>query len=339
MAAPGQNNTILSVVVMTMADTQKPNSLRKVVNKCNSFILPGSTRPGCLVFYVNSVAVGLIRQDILKQLKAYPDVFILNDKEKGDQGQPRGLHLSQDLDTFEKRTKKIEQVLRSLQQKDALVSLRGWRDECYSISTGFGVEPLLKVERAAACLFGVSQYGVHVNGYVVDDFGDILMWIGQRSRTKQTYPNMWDNLCAGGLSSGLGVEECAIKEAQEEADISEEHLENLQAVGCISYMYEDERGIFPECQFVFDLQLPDDFIPRNTDGEMQDFKLLPVNKLRELILNEDFKPNCALVIVDFLIRHGILTPDNEPDYTYLVEMMHISHRSYITDPATVATAQ
>ncbi|MEC8136822.1 MAG: DUF4743 domain-containing protein, partial [Pseudomonadota bacterium] len=30
-----------------------------------------------------------------------------------------------------------------------------------------------------------------------------------------------------------------------------------------------------------------------------------------------FKFNCNLVIIDFLIRHGILDPDSEPDYTDL----------------------
>jgi hypothetical protein len=31
-----------------------------------------------------------------------------------------------------------------------------------------------------------------------------------------------------------------------------------------------------------------------------------------------FKPNCALVLLDFFIRHGILTPDNEKDYLQIV---------------------
>lgn len=27
-----------------------------------------------------------------------------------------------------------------------------------------------------------------------------------------------------------------------------------------------------------------------------------------------FKPNCGLTLVDFFIRHGLVTPDNEPNY-------------------------
>lgn len=25
---------------------------------------------------------------------------------------------------------------------------------------------------------------------------------------------------------------------------------------------------------------------------------------------DEFKPNCALVVLDFMIRHGLITPDN-----------------------------
>lgn len=37
--------------------------------------------------------------------------------------------------------------------------------------------------------------------------------------------------------------------------------------------------MFPECQFVFDLELPLDFRPRVGDGEVQEFYLLPIDKV------------------------------------------------------------
>ena len=39
-------------------------------------------------------------------------------------------------------------------------------------------------------------------------------------------------------------------------------------------MYEDERGVFPETQFVFDLEMPESFQPVNIDGEVDAFYLL-----------------------------------------------------------------
>jgi hypothetical protein len=43
-------------------------------------------------------------------------------------------------------------------------------------------------------VFGIRKYGVHVNGYVIEDDGTWRMWIGQRSKTKQTFPGMFDNM-------------------------------------------------------------------------------------------------------------------------------------------------
>lgn len=37
--------------------------------------------------------------------------------------------------------------------------------------------------------------------------------------------------------------------------------------------------MFPESQFVFDLEVPAGFRPRVGDGEVQDFYLLPIEKV------------------------------------------------------------
>jgi len=42
------------------------------------------------------------------------------------------------------------------------------------------------------------------------------------------------------------------------------------------FFYESERGIHPQTEFVFDLELPVDFVPTNNDGEVEEFELVPV---------------------------------------------------------------
>ena len=70
--------------------------------------------------------------------------------------------------------------------------------------------------------------------------------------------------------------------------------------------------------FCYDLELPVDFIPTNTDGEVEEFTLWPIVELAEAVRDTlAFKFDCNLVLIDFLIRHGVLTPDNEPDYVAL----------------------
>ena len=39
------------------------------------------------------------------------------------------------------------------------------------------------------------------------------------------------------------------------------------------FFFESERGIFPQTEFVFDLELPIDFQPKNNDGEVDEFAL------------------------------------------------------------------
>lgn len=33
-------------------------------------------------------------------------------------------------------------------------------------------------------------------------------------------------------------------------------------------------------------------------------------QVKELVATDDFKPNCALVVLDFLIRHSFIEPDS-----------------------------
>ena len=87
----------------------------------------------------------------------------------------------------------------------------------------------------------------------------------------------------------------------------------------VSYAMDTHRGFRPDVIFVYDLGLPVDFVPRNTDGEVDDFYLWPVDHVMgEVRDSESFKINCALVIVDFLVRHGYISPE-EPDYQQIVQ--------------------
>lgn len=47
---------------------------------------------------------------------------------------------------------------------------------------------------SCAALIGVMTYGVHINGYTYSPDGKLMMWIGHRSKSKPTYPDMYDNM-------------------------------------------------------------------------------------------------------------------------------------------------
>lgn len=157
---------------------------------------------------------------------------------------------------------------------------------------------------------GIRNYGVDINGYVRDPQRGLCIWLQQRSDTKQTWPGKWDNMVGGGLSVGYGIKETAVKEAAEEASIPSDLVKHIVSAGCVSFFFESDRGIFPNTEFVFDLELPVDFTPTNADGEVQAFELLPAKECIEKLFSADFKTTSCPVVIDFLIRHGVITPEN-----------------------------
>lgn len=209
---------------------------------------------------------------------------------------------------YNERTARLDKVLQDLRHQDIFPALQGWRDECFEVKSEH--KALMKMERAATPLFGVRKYGVDINGYVRHPQHGLCIWLQQRSNTKETWPGKWDNMVGGGLSVGYGIKETAIKEAAEEASIPSDLVKNLVSAGCVSFFFESDQGLFPNTEYVFDLELPVDFIPHNADGEVQAFELLPANECIERVFTPDFKTTSAPVVIDFLIRHGYITAEN-----------------------------
>ena len=149
-----------------------------------------------------------------------------------------------------------------------------------------------------------------------------LTSFGRRALDKPTYPGELDNMIAGGQPVGIGLMENVIKEAAEEAAVPAALAATAVAVGAISYCQETADGLKPDVMFTYDLELPADFVPHNTDGEIAEFMLLPAREVMEITEHtSDFKLNCALVNMDFCIRHGLLAPDH-PDYVAIVRGLH-----------------
>lgn len=54
----------------------------------------------------------------------------------------------------------------------------------------------------------------------------------------------------------------------------------VKAVGAITYNIKSRLGgLCPEAQFIYDLELPSDFIPKPEDGEVAGFKLCGVDEV------------------------------------------------------------
>ncbi|KAJ2991527.1 hypothetical protein HDV02_003742 [Globomyces sp. JEL0801] len=197
-------------------------------------------------------------------------------------------------------------------------SLKGWRHERYSLY-GLNREILLDVERAACNLIGNRTYGCHLNAYVKRQ-NSIHMWIGKRALTKPRYPGMLDTMVAGGIASGYTPTETIIKEAEEEAGLDLTGSKVPFAVGVITLSKFSDTVTESSTNYLYDIELDDGFVPIAKDGEVESFQLLSLSEIRDLLFDNvyQFKLESALVIIDFMIRYGFITPDNESSYVELV---------------------
>lgn len=263
---------------------------------------------------------GYVKEDIAHKLPPTPDWHI-DHESRTVQFTPRNAK------TLENRNAVLAQYLQEVREKKVFKVLDGWRNELYPIY-GPNRELALSMERSASALFGIVTYGVHMTAYVETEEG-MKLWTPRRAENKQTYPGMMDNTVAGGLSTGEEPLECLVRECDEEASIPDHIARKAVCCGTLTYFHirdaraGGETGLCqPECQYIYDLKLPADVIPKPNDDEAIDFRLLSVDEVREALATGKFKPNCALLLVEFFVRHGLLTPENEPDYIEIVARLH-----------------
>jgi 8-oxo-dGTP pyrophosphatase MutT (NUDIX family) len=248
------------------------------------------------------------------RLLAFTDVFRRDDD---------AIVFAPGIATPDDRTRALAQVTLALAAESLLTA---WRNERYAVAVQFGASPLFLVERAAARFFGIHTYAAHVNGVVRRDH-DTAMWIARRSAGKAIDPGLLDNLVGGGIAAGAGVRQTVVKEAWEEAGIPAALALHARATGAVHICREQPDGLQRETIFVHDLWLPPDFIPAGQDGEVVDHRLVPLVEAARLIANAEgggvVTADAGLVILDCLIRHGMIAPD-APEFLALDALRHPS---------------
>lgn len=288
------------------------SALKGLARRVNNFFFDGLESTSYLPLYCNNCQVGMISPLVLTQIVNYPSMFLVTTDR---------VVIHDRFSTESERSKALEDVLLDLKKKDVFPQLRGWRKEKYEVRQDSFKPLLFKIERSAAPLFGVRQYGVHINGYVRHSSQGLCLWLQRRSSTKQTWPNMMDNFVGGALADGLGVLETAVKEAAEEANVSSDLANQLCPVGSVSFLHLSKRGIHNNTLFIYDLELPENFAPTNNDGEVSEWRLVQISQVFDIISSKEFKVTSSPVALDWLIRHGGLDVDFHP--LHLEELTHL----------------
>jgi 8-oxo-dGTP pyrophosphatase MutT (NUDIX family) len=229
------------------------------------------------------------------------------------------------------RSAAVAKTTLAMRETGHFAVLAKWRSELYAVY-GPGHELLFTIERSASPLFGVVTYGIHMTAFTTSESEGLKIWVPRRSSTKQTYPSMLDNTVAGGIAAGEEPFESLVRESMEEASLPEDLVRRkAKAAGCVTYFYirdqhaGGETGLLqPECQYVYDLDLTGEegVVCKPNDDEVEGFELMDWEGVKGALGRGEFKPNCAMVLLDFLIRQGIITKEGQEGFVEICSRLH-----------------
>ncbi len=176
----------------------------------------------------------------------------------------------------------------------------GWRNEDFAWLDQNG-HKYFRLERAAFRTFGFRSMATHINGYTKAN----TIWLGRRSENKPTDPGKLDNIAAGGITADETPWVSARRELWEEAGVPPQIADEIEPVGRIHMCRPTPgRGFHDEQLFIYDLELPDQFIPTNHDGEVSGFIAVSLAEAAARILADEFTSDAAFVTADFILRRN-----------------------------------
>jgi isopentenyldiphosphate isomerase len=256
-------------------------------------------------FVVDGEGLGRVRRSFAAELAVDDDFAIQNG----------ALHWVSAPSSFAARSVAMQAICEDLERRALITHLHGER---YPVTAGHREEARFLIDRGCAPYFGIRAFGQHINGFVRRSDG-LHLWLARRSSSRRVYPDHLDNMVAGGLPWGIDLAENLRKECFEEASLPADVADRAVPVGAVSYCRDSDRGLKPDVLYCYDLELPEGIEPRCNDDEVAYFALWPVEQVMSVVAETDeFKLNCNLVIIDFLLRHGFVGPEH-PDYLAIVQ--------------------
>ncbi|KAI9929860.1 hypothetical protein ASPWEDRAFT_48073 [Aspergillus wentii DTO 134E9] len=295
-----------------------------VVKDCDNFPYEDESQPDLWKFCLpdDPRPHGLLIPSVVKAMP-WTDSFQLNHSAKT-------IHLIRPagINWESKCTAIIDAQVQLAREKGTFPALGKPRHEEFPI---VGARFRVGIDRSAFSMFGIIGRGVHMTVYVrVGESRELKVWIPQRNLNKATYPGALDNTVAGGMATGEKPMECLVREASEEAGMEERILRrDVRAAGTVTWLnVSDERSggqsglMNPGILYVYDMEVEEDVVFKPVDDDVHAFHLMGMEEVKEAMLDGRFKPASACVMIDFLIRHGIITAEEEEDYAEIVSRLH-----------------
>ncbi|KAG8674442.1 hypothetical protein FPOAC2_00463 [Fusarium poae] len=198
---------------------------------------------------------------------------------------------------------------------------------------------------------GILTVGVHLNVYSRDrTTNEYRIWVAKRAvGRKYSYSGMLDQIVAGGVDvedrirHWMAPLKTLTREAKEETGLEVEQNQNVFAPGTdteprreigrvvraswVSFFdrkdrnagEHDEGQLEPGVRIIYDLELMNDFCPQENEDSIEKIMPMDVSQVKEsLLVDGKWKPNCGLVMLDFLVRHRLADVQNDSHFTSIM---------------------
>ncbi|KAF2823029.1 thiamine pyrophosphokinase [Ophiobolus disseminans] len=222
-------------------------------------------------------------------------------------------------DTFAERTWRMEETSRPNLKVNSSSVFGRWCDELFPLYDDDG-QHILDMDGAGVDAFGIVNYTCHLIAYVKTSEGT-KYWVPRRAKTKLSHPNMLDNTVGGSLASGEKPVDYIYTRA------------NITACGALSYSMTQTDDGRPGCQhqvqYLYEMEMLTGIVLTPNDGEAQDFQLNTLENVVCASRKSEFKLNCAMTWMAFLIRHGHVNAENESNFMEISARLHRRHDLFI----------
>lgn len=195
----------------------------------------------------------------------------------------------------------------------------------------------LKVPSPLRGITGNLTAGIHVNAYTTksDKVTVDKIWVSKRLEGK-AYGGCYDQIIAGGMEPHHNLDPWATfkQECEEESMYKLEGKKFKRVLkGSVigeaegptkiyfftDKIYDDRVGasekdhIEPGVRFCFDVKIAEGEVPdpNPEDKSSSGFKALTVNEIKQSLKDGNWKPNCGLVMLDFLRRKDLLSAEEK----------------------------
>ncbi|KAH7854477.1 hypothetical protein Vadar_014224 [Vaccinium darrowii] len=197
----------------------------------------------------------------------------------------------------------------------------------YPVTSSFGTPVFFSLERAAALYFGTKPHGVACGDNIVKECEEEAGIPSSISIDPLSFLLVWvEHLCPPSAEARSAAVHHFRPPISDDGWRHEFQSQTTSVDSLAIYPFEFSEYMKVILSSTRKTAVPSHLILRNTsiflattcsssvlwdkDGEVESFKLTPIVDVANVIKKtEYFKPNCNLVIMDFLFRHGFIRPE------------------------------